>query len=1130
MITKKTFLMCFIILSVCLVQGQTIAIRPPSVVPVSPEAASITKYTSYPVDYSTGIPDISIPLYEIKVGDIYLPITLSYHSSGLKPKEPSGRIGTGWTLNAEPSIMRNIKGLPDDGNISSIFSGNATFSNETYQRIIDGMLDSEPDFYNYSLNPGSGAGYYVNHQFVSYPRNSDKVIFQTLDSALITNGEGLVYHFGNGDIAKEKTEITRLNPQTTRWLCTRITSLKTNAEIKFSYQSGNYANVDYYYNMHDSKIVEQGKDKTKNLFSDMNKKTIYELTVKNGLNKLSINNQYLSPIVNYSGGNRPINVRKIKLSNILFNENTVQFGYNSAYGDEISEIIIMDASGNQLRRIEFFITKYNANTLLTKLDSIRISASGCQQRIYRFKYDGCNGVPSQETTGIDHWGYYNGQNNLEGGVPTIITKVPFYDTQHGVEILIDTVITGADREPNANMTKVGMLQEIINPEGGITTLEYEGNFGGFSMYYRGDNCDKYCHYKHPVGGVRILNIKESVFNKNLQKHTFAQKKYTYGLKVNGDNSDPIIGGGAIKHIVTNLDYCFESEKKFNINGSVIGKVKTWFAMPVSDITFDNGSSVLYSYVQEDVEDEESKVKLTSRYYYDITHHDFDALEYINQYDTTRIIKTTFWDLVSRQESIPANRVIRKDITRPYDIDNAIMDLNNDQRHGHLVKKEYYKQDTLISSVSYMYDDTKTRHEQGQQIWTYKPYFKREYITEIAADFNYWQDPYSSINYDPYYPQNKVENSEYSSGGWQLDVHQWKALIKETTIQYFYKNGSTQIVESEKNYDYTDYRHINPTEIISTNYGQNISDKFGYNPNMVNVLAYHKHAVNNDSTVSVIDFADNNRPIKVRNKTGKTNTFIDRISYDRYDAYGNIAEISTNSGKHTCYIWSYSNQYPVAKIDNITYSNLLQALSKDETWIKELGNKYMPLEQDMILLNSLRDKLTASLVSTFTYQPLLGISSVTNASGYTIYYKYDNLGRLTETYSYENGAKKVMQNNSYNISNAIFSLPDNSFIINGSNIESLTLLEGGKDFLFEVYVYGGSGNFKYEWDLFCGVFGTSDYHSHGTPITLTNQVAMMPVYHESVNPSINKLWIQVTDQATNQQKVYETYFYVGPPRP
>lgn len=52
--------------------------------------AAVQKYVCYPVNHSTGLADITIPIYTIKVGDMELPITLSYHSAGIKLRQLSG--------------------------------------------------------------------------------------------------------------------------------------------------------------------------------------------------------------------------------------------------------------------------------------------------------------------------------------------------------------------------------------------------------------------------------------------------------------------------------------------------------------------------------------------------------------------------------------------------------------------------------------------------------------------------------------------------------------------------------------------------------------------------------------------------------------------------------------------------------------------------------------------------------------------------------------------------------------------------------------------------------------------------------------------------------------------------------
>ena len=56
--TKTIASLCFVILVIHLTFSQEL----PNVIPPSPEAAEFQKYGEFPVDYSTGVPNISIPL------------------------------------------------------------------------------------------------------------------------------------------------------------------------------------------------------------------------------------------------------------------------------------------------------------------------------------------------------------------------------------------------------------------------------------------------------------------------------------------------------------------------------------------------------------------------------------------------------------------------------------------------------------------------------------------------------------------------------------------------------------------------------------------------------------------------------------------------------------------------------------------------------------------------------------------------------------------------------------------------------------------------------------------------------------------------------------------------------------
>ncbi len=54
------------------------------IIPPSPTAASLGKYGDIPVSMYTGTPNIDIPLHTLKCGELSLPISLSYHASGVK--------------------------------------------------------------------------------------------------------------------------------------------------------------------------------------------------------------------------------------------------------------------------------------------------------------------------------------------------------------------------------------------------------------------------------------------------------------------------------------------------------------------------------------------------------------------------------------------------------------------------------------------------------------------------------------------------------------------------------------------------------------------------------------------------------------------------------------------------------------------------------------------------------------------------------------------------------------------------------------------------------------------------------------------------------------------------------------
>ena len=188
-------------------------------------------------------------------------------------------------------------------------------------------------------------------------------------------------------------------------------------------------------------------------------------------------------------------------------------------------------------------------------------------------------------------------------------------------------------------------------------------------------------------------------------------------------------------------------------------------------------------------------------------------------------------------------------------------------------------------------------------------------------------------------------------------------------------------------------------------------------------------------------------------------------YYLYDKYGNIQEVKqAGSNISTTYLWSYSNQYPIAKIENATYNEVKSALSyTSDTQIESLSAQSNP---DMNLIDSklrayFKDK--TSLVTTYTYKPLVGMLTMTDPRGVVTKYEYDSFNRLAVTrnmdnnivshywYVYQGGTKAPVIENPEppNLPLQAFIILDysNSFQVKAS-----------------VQITGGSGDYTISWQL------------------------------------------------------------------
>jgi hypothetical protein len=132
---------------------------------LSPDAASLGKYGAYNVNYYTGTPNISVPIYEINESGIKIPISISYDASGYIPNKNSSQVGQGWNLTAGGAITRVVKGVPDEKHNPNPPEGNEPYTREN-KGYIYGILTNSPSTY-------PTQSYVENLQFLSTTASYD---------------------------------------------------------------------------------------------------------------------------------------------------------------------------------------------------------------------------------------------------------------------------------------------------------------------------------------------------------------------------------------------------------------------------------------------------------------------------------------------------------------------------------------------------------------------------------------------------------------------------------------------------------------------------------------------------------------------------------------------------------------------------------------------------------------------------------------------------------------------------------------------------------------------------------------------------------------------------------------------
>jgi hypothetical protein len=161
----------------------------------SPTAAALAKYGDIPVNYYTGLPNVSIPVFTVTGNQLSLPVSLSYNYSGAQPTQQASWVGMGWSLQAGGVITRSIgdKIDPPTGyhrDLASQLTPTEKYLSDSYT----GVYDNLPDVY--SFNFGNYSGKFIWYGNTAYIMPEQKMKIEVIAGGWkITAEDGVVYQF-----------------------------------------------------------------------------------------------------------------------------------------------------------------------------------------------------------------------------------------------------------------------------------------------------------------------------------------------------------------------------------------------------------------------------------------------------------------------------------------------------------------------------------------------------------------------------------------------------------------------------------------------------------------------------------------------------------------------------------------------------------------------------------------------------------------------------------------------------------------------------------------------------------------------------------------------------------------------
>ena len=1006
-----------------------------NVIPPSPNAASLGEYGNIPVGHFTGVPQISIPIWSVQSNELTLPISLSYHAGGFKVNEIASFVGLGWSLNAGGVISRTVIGKQDDEDglrpplrRANQYDQQLSSDYNILISIAEGDYDSQPDLY--SFNFMGHIGQFVigdNNSILQMPWSNIQIKKNSKNQFKIIDENGITYYFGTSmDGSQEAVEHTDIDGSSlitgvpTAWYLTDIITPNETNHLEFKYlPAGKVIRKNFSYSEY---ILHPNDRQISSPYSCADKYALGPSSTVHTTHQLRLST------IKYSQGFVNFNMDNLR-------EDFPNPSKNNGESYKLNSIEILNSNSEVIRTFDLQYSYFgNTNHYLWKrLKLTSVKEIGSNRLDYSFKYNEEVDMPERDSKAIDHWGYYNGADDNTSLLP--VTEV--FDGEFYGDANRDADQTGISQ-------KAYLIEKIVYPTGGYTAFDFEANQAG-SLY---------------TGGARVIRTEDYSDPSKppvIKAYEYLHSELPYPLH-NTSYLDDYITVDHPAMPISGYSDCTDWECRYKILLSSAKGLTSVLGRPIGNTSVkemigENGKGGIkwFNYSMN--------YKLNE---YDIMDYLGGYLQSIKDIKLVSGIEKTVKEVIYRyvNESTLNDHILNYLVVnqRKYDLktdgpydDNRLIVRNIPLFSIWFYVKEiqenlYDDNDNIISTITnYSYDNpyhglvtskSTTLSNGKKKVIQYK--YPSDYLFDYSGLIQCTND------YD-----DDLETAYSALSDCQLERgNNCTSIIGVNCIPIMNGNDCYNQYNCTNIFYSNLQAALNTQETCINNFYDNIANSIsGLNDKELALYKLQQlHMLNTPiEEIEIIEHENGSRYVTRATElvytTSSDKVFIEAINKAELDipveesifnnnksAYykknynlkfnastGKLEEHHKENDIPTYYLWAYNNQHVVAQIqtsDETLDIASIQANIDGQDFSN--NDDYASINSD---INKLKTSLSSVLnnsdymVTYYTYNPLVGMTSQTDPSEKTIYYLYDDFGRLE---TIKNDESTILNHFEYNL--------------------------------------------------------------------------------------------------------------------